>query len=250
MRMVRRRSTMGIQSKHDHLGTFVRPSEIDRCRSRTLVTITSAEERVVSESTGPSLLTLSVPFSETVPWEMAPLSGAVRLMPSRQISWPRRIAMSNEIVHLSLLDLGVIDDPGCGVLTDTPPSDQAPSHEIVLLLPSSLSSTVAELHGRASTSTFDGGDGFDSHQWLPTWHRYINIEEGLPADLFDELAAQATRTAAQPPSPGSRRYIYGSVLSPDDIQQRLRPELFAVDSPHTEFDLRHPVFRPLDRLAR
>jgi hypothetical protein len=200
----------------------------------------------MSDQTLPSLRTLSNRIAATDPWEMKPFFGVVRLAPcdSTASSTPNESSESN--VQVNLFDLGFIDGGGCDGLLKLRESPINLRSEVVLLLPASLRLQIADLCGQARSSSVDHANYLQSQEWLPTWHRFIDVDEGLPVDLFDELKKTAAIENHHQSGTTSRRYVFGSLPQEQSHQNAQDRSHTAANSTSGEVDLRHPVFTLTD----
>jgi hypothetical protein len=160
------------------------------------------------EAVRPSLFTKAVSISRSDPWVLATSAGTMRLAPLRTMSSHDRRSLPEESVLFDLTELGHIDR-SCG--GDSPTSAAIPLRpEVILLLPWSVVPTLARLGQLARGSP--AGDWAPDEDWLPTWHHFVDDKDTRPA----AMALAMTRRAHALDfllSPGSRRYVFGTVRS-------------------------------------
>jgi hypothetical protein len=156
----------------------------------------------VGEFRQTSLLMLAASILPSDPWVMAASSGAVTLTPLRMLSPEDRHATSEVRLLLDLADLGYVGRAGDPRHTrpGSPPTTQT---EIVLLLPWSMISAVAELDLSARTSTRELSKSFAPEDWIVTWHHFIDgTDWELEADTV-----QRTNVLRALPLPGLRHFV-------------------------------------------
>ena len=189
--------------------------------------------------TGTTWLTRAVPIDSSDAWELSASSGSVRLAPlSETVCDPEVAATTTMCVKLE--DLGVLDSAGCdGILLQQPFYDDR--SEVVVMLPHTLRPHVANMWARARSSPFSTEPWSARDTWIFTWHRFIDTEEGLPADLFDQLASNSRGCGTSKGSTRSRRYLFASEL--EVFPRGSSADPFAVDaaSSSVAIDSRHPA---------
>jgi hypothetical protein len=116
-----------------------------------------------------------------------------------------RLQSAEQRVLLCLTDLGHLGDSTDGEPSLVPSPVRARS-EVVLLLPWSLLSTVAELDVVARTTTRQISSSYAPEDWLTAWHHFVDGEDWGPLALDDD----ATKRAAilrKLPFTGLRHFI-------------------------------------------
>ena len=155
------------------------------------------------------MLAASIGYSD--PWVMSASCGAITLTPVRMMSVDERRATAEESVLLNLTDLGHLS----GTADTLAISDDSPMRhrsEVVLLLPWSLASVVAELDVLARFDVGDRPRNYAPEDWLTTWHHFVEANEWQPAVKDIEIRRQ-TDSLRGLPFVGMRHFVLGSVAT-------------------------------------
>ena len=155
-----------------------------------------------------SLLMLAASIIDSDPWVMDATSCAVTLTPLRMMSGPERMSISDLSVLLDLTDLGRLGgtEGDRGALVTSPLRSQC---HVVLLLPWSLLSSIAELDHQARTTSREIPRCYASDDWLTTWHHFIEGGDWELSD-HDNIPAKCIAMLHSLPFEGSWHFVLAS----------------------------------------
>ena len=182
-----------------------------------------------------SLLMLAASIGSSDPWVMTASSGAVTLTPYRMMSAYERLQSAEQRVLLSLTDLGHLGDTEDGrpSLVHSPLRTRS---EVVLLLPWSLLSTVAELDVVARTSSREIPSRYAPEDWLTAWHHFVDGDDWGSLALGDDVTRYAG-LLSKLPFTGMRHFILAASATVGSVRERhgslaLRDAFAEGDSDH------------------
>jgi hypothetical protein len=136
---------------------------------------------------------------------MTASSGAVTLTPYRMTSDFERLQSAEQRAFLSLTDLGHLGgagDGGSSLISSPVPSRS----EVVLLLPWSLLSIVAELDVVARTTSRKIPSCYAPEDWLTAWHHFVDVDDWGPLALEEDAGVRAD-ILSKLPFMGTRHFI-------------------------------------------
>jgi hypothetical protein len=151
----------------------------------------------VSEFRPTSLLMLAASIVPADPWVMAASARAVTLTPLRMLS-PEECPTESQRVLVSLTDLGYVGRADRSPLASQP--------DVVLLLPWSMASTIAELDLAARNDVANAPATFAPEDWIMTWHHFIDVADSEASR--EDTVRRADLLRALPFS-GIRRFVLG-----------------------------------------
>lgn len=167
-----------------------------------------------------SLLMLAASIGSSDPWVMAASSRAVTLTPYRMMSANEQLDSIEHRVLLRLTDLGHLGDP-VDCRPSIAPSPLRSRSEVVLLLPWSLLSTIAELDVVARTSSREIPRCYAPEDWLTAGHHFVDSADWGPLVLEDDISRRADMLS-QLPFTGMRHFILADRLTVSSVLENRR----------------------------